>query len=361
MGFDADNQAATLAGLMGVINGMKGLPENLYLPIEGWKEPFNNNYVNITRYDLPDAKISDIIDQTLKETIDLVLSKGGKLSGKAGNEVLTIKTDVVFNPPLEFCIGPLPRLEIGKPAEFEFYTAANKVYNWSLVSGTVPDGMVFEKGKLSGTPQKAGYFDLTLQLDNGIDKITRDFRLLVREKNIAPTADTIFANVRQLNESVLDSCWFTFGKSMYAKNVEVINDGILDGPGSVFYSLAAKTKIPKVDYFGYGWDAPQKISMLAFHTGCLEEFGGWLTSLNVQYLDEKGKWQPVTQTLIDPPLPATDIVFYQPHFVEYTISFPTIETKAIRIIGDTKIEGHWNKYTKNVSGFTSITELSVYH
>jgi hypothetical protein len=361
MGFDADNQAATLAGLMGVINGMKGLPVNLYLPIEGWKEPFNNNYINITRYDLPDAKISDIIDQTLKATIDLVISKGGKLSGKPGNEVLTIKTDVVFNPPLEFCLGPLPRLEIGIPAAFEFYTAANKIYNWSLVSGTVPDGMVFEKGKLSGTPQKAGYFDLTLQLDNGQDKISRDFRLLVREKNIAPTADTIFANVRQLNESVLDSCWFTFGKSMYAKNVEVINDGILDGPGSVFYSLAAKTKIPKIDYFGYGWDAPQKISMLAFNTGCLEEFGGWLTSLNVQYLDEKGKWQPVTQTLIEPPLPATDIVFYQPHFVEYTISFPAIETKAIRIIGDTKIEGHWNKYTKNVSGFTSITELSVYH
>jgi len=361
MGFDADNQAATLAGLMGVINGMKGLPVNLYLPIEGWAAPFNNNYVNITRYDLPDAKINDIIDQTLKSTIDLVISKGGKLSGKAGNEVLTIKTDIVFNPPLEFCLGPLPRLEIGKPAEFEFYTSANKIYNWSLVSGTVPDGMVFEKGRLSGTPQKAGYFDLTLQLDNEKDKISRDFRLLVREKNIAPTADTIFANVRQLNESVLDSCWFTFGKSMYAKNVEVINDGILDGPGSVFYSLAAKTKIPKVDYFGYGWDAPQKISMLAFHAGCLEEFGGWLTSLNVQYLDEKGKWQPVTQTLIDPPLPATDIVFYQPHFVEYVISFPTIQTKAIRIIGDTKIEGHWNKYTKNVSGFTSITELSVYH
>jgi hypothetical protein len=361
MGFDADNQAATLAGLMGVINGMKGLPENLYLPIEGWKEPFNNNYVNITRYDLPDAKISDIVENTLKATIDLVISKGGKLSGKPGNEILTIKTDIVFNPPLEFCLGPLPRLEIGTPAEFEFYTAANKIYNWSLVSGTVPAGMVFEKGKLSGTPQKTGYFDITLQLDNGKDKITRDFRLLVRSKNIAPTADTIFANVRQLNESVLDSCWFTFGKSMYAKNVDVINDGVLSGPGSVFYSLAAKTKIPKVDYFGYGWDFPQKISMLAFHTGCLEEFGGWLTSLNVQYLDEKGKWQPVIQTLIEPPLPETDIVFYQPHFVEYTISFPAIETRAIRIIGDTKIEGHWNKYTKNVSGFTSITELSVYH
>ncbi|MCX6223977.1 MAG: ADP-ribosylglycohydrolase family protein [Bacteroidia bacterium] len=44
LGFDADNQAATVAGLLGVINGMKGLPENLYLPVEGWKEPFNNKY-----------------------------------------------------------------------------------------------------------------------------------------------------------------------------------------------------------------------------------------------------------------------------------------------------------------------------
>ena len=360
LGFDADNQAATLAGLMGVINGMKGLPQNLYLPVEGWKEPFNNNYINITRFDLPNAKISDIVDQTLKSTLDLVVKKGGKLSGEPGNQVLTIKTDAVFNAPPEFYLGPLPRLEVGVPAEFEFYTSANKIYNWSMVSGSVPDGMTFDKGKLSGTPKKAGYFNLTLQLDNGSEKITRDFRLLVRTKNIASEADSIYANVRQLNEKVLDSCWFTFGKSLYAKNVEVINDGILGGPGSVFYSIAAKTKIPKVDYFGFGWDEPQKISMLAFHTGGMEEFGGWLTSLNVQYLDEKGKWQPVAKTTIDPPMPETDVVFFQPHFVEYVITFPTVETKAIRIIGDTKIEGHWNKYTKNVSGFTSITELSVY-
>ena len=55
------------------------------------------------------------------------------------------------------------------------------------------------------------------------------------------------------------------------------------------------------------------------------------------------------------------MVFYQPHFVEYVIDFPTIETKAIRIIGDAKIQDHWHKYTKQVSGFTSITELSVYN
>jgi hypothetical protein len=361
MGFDADNQAATVAGLMGVINGMKGLPANLYLPIEGWKTPFNDKYINITRYDLPDAKISDIIDRTLRATIDLVVSKGGKLSGKPGNQTLTINSDAVFNPPLEFCLGPLPQMEISKPVDFNFYTEANKVYNWSLISGSLPAGLTFTKGKLTGIPTTPGYSKVTLQLDNGKEKITKDFNLLVRGKNIASTADTILANVRELNEKVLDSCWYTFGKPMYAKNVGVINDGKTAGAGSVFYSLAAKTKIPKIDYYGYGWQTPQKISMLALHTGCLEEFGGWFTSLNIQYMNEAGKWVPIEKISISPALPETDIVFYQPHFVEYVISFSTVETKAIRIIGDAKIEGHWNKYTKNVSGFTSVTELSVYH
>ncbi len=360
LGFDADNQAATVAGLLGVINGMKGLPENLYLPVAGWKEPFNDNYVNITRYDLPDAKISDIVDLTLKETIDLVVKKGGKISGKSGREVLTINTNAVYNAPVEFYIGPLPRMEIGKKVDFDFYTDANKDYNWSLISGQMPAGLTFSNGKLSGMPKTAGYSKITLQLDNGKEKITRDFTLLVRSANIAPTADTILANVQQLNESVLDSCWYTFGKSMYAKTVDVINDGKVAGAGSVFYSLAAKTRIPKVDYYGFGWDVPQKISMLAFHTGCLEEFGGWFTSLNVQYLDEVGQWKPVLGTRVDPPLPKTDIVFFQPHFVEYVITFDPVETRAIRIIGDAKIQDHWNKYTKQVSGFTSITELSVY-
>ncbi len=187
----------------------------------------------------------------------------------------------------------MPYMEIGKPVDFAFYTAANKSYNWTLSSGTLPQGMVFNKGRLTGIPETAGDYKISLQLDNGKDKIVRDFDLLVRKENIAPTADTILANVRQLNEFVLDSCWYTFGKSMYAKNVDVINDGKIKGEGSVFYSLAAKTNIPKVDYYGYGWDNPQKISMLALHTGCLEEFGGWFTSLNVQYLDGSGQWVPV--------------------------------------------------------------------
>jgi hypothetical protein len=251
-------------------------------------------------------------------------------------------------------------MEKGKPVVYAFYTDANKACNWTLVSGNLPGNLTFSNGRLDGTPVTPGYYKVKLRLDNGREQVTRDYELLVRNANIAPTADTIYANVWQLNEAVLDSCWYTFGKSMYARTVEVINDGKTSGPGSVFYSLAAKARIPKVDYYGYGWKEKRKISMLAFHTGCLEEFGGWFTSLNVQYLDDSGKWVPVERTVISPPLPETDVVFFQPHFAEYVIRFEPVVTKGIRIIGDTKVSDHWHKFTKQVSGFTSITELSVY-
>jgi hypothetical protein len=182
----------------------------------------------------------------------------------------------------------------------------------------------------------------------------------VRSANIAPQADTIYTNVRNLNAAVLDSCWYTFGKPMYAQSVNVINDGVLNGEGSVFYSLASKAKLPKVDYFGYGWKTAKNINMIALHTGCMEEFGGWWSSLNIQYQDDNGKWISIQKFTSTPALPATDIVFFQPHFVEYVFEFEPVKTKAIRIIGDTKVENHWHKYTKNVSSFTSITELSVY-
>ena len=360
MGFDADNQAATVAGLMGIINGMEGLPKDLYLPIEGWTMPFNDKYINITRYDLPDTRISTIIDRTYEMAEKLILAKGGSISGNAGNEILTINTSATYQAPMEFYIGPAPVLETGKAVDFTFYTPANSIYNWTLSSGSLPPGLTFDKGKLSGTPLKAGRFAVTLKMDDGKQSITRDFDLLVRAENFALNADTIYANIRKLNEKVLDSCWYTFGKSLYANNVDVINDGKIDGPGTVFYSLAAKSKTPKVDYYGYGWNEAKNISLIVFNTGGMEEFGGWFGSLNVQYLNADGRWVSAQKTKISPQLPASEAVFIQPHNAEYVITFEPVETKGIRIIGDAALQDHWNKYTKNVSCFTSITELSIY-
>jgi hypothetical protein len=360
MGFDADNQAATIAGLLGVMYGFSKLPSDLYLPIEGWTKPFNDKYINITRYDMPDGSVNDMIDRTVDECIDLVKLKGGRVEGIEGQEKIHINTGAEFIPPVEFYSGPAPRLEAGMPVDFTFYSSGNKDFIWRMSSGELPEGVVFTDGKLSGTPRIPGKYIITVELSYGKKVISREFELIVRNTNLAPSADTVYANVRKLNRAVLDSCWYTFGRSMYAENVEVIRDGKLGGPGSVFYSLAAKTNIPKVDYYGYGWKTEQSVDMIAFHTGCMEEFGGWFTSLNVQYLNGENKWVPVENIGFYPKMPSSDIVFQQPHFVEYLISFDPVNTQGIRIIGDAMVQSHWNKYTKNVSSFTSITELSVY-
>ena len=77
-------------------------------------------------------------------------------------------------------------------------------------------------------------------------------------------------------------------------------------------------------------------------------------------MDKNGHWRDVGDFKSTPALPATDIVFFQPHFAEYVFEFSTVNTTAIRVLFDTKVQTHWHKYTDFVSSFTSITELSVY-
>ncbi|MDE7142450.1 MAG: ADP-ribosylglycohydrolase family protein, partial [Muribaculaceae bacterium] len=223
-----------------------------------------------------------------------------------------------------------------------------------------PQGLTFDNGRLTGTPAKAGRYDITLSLTGNGKTLTKDFNLIVKPQNLAMKADTIYTNVRELNEAVLDSCWITFGKPMYAKTVDVINDGVKKGAGSVFYSLASASNQPKIDYFGYGWKEPVAVNMIELNTGCLEEFGGWFSSLSIQYLDEEGRWRDVGHYTSTPALPATDIVFFQPHFAQFLLEFPEVTTRGIRVLLDTKTQDHWHKYTKKVSNFTSITELGVY-
>ena len=93
--------------------------------------------------------------------------------------------------------------------------------------------------------------------------------------------------------------------------------------------------------------------------GCLEEFGGWFTSLNIQYLGNDGHWYDVGKFKSTPALPETDIVFFQPPFAQYVLEFPAVKTKGIRVLMDAKVQEHWHKYTKNVSSFISITELGI--
>lgn len=356
MGFDCDNQAATMSGLLGVMYGAKSLPDALTKPIKSWTRPFNDRYINITRYDMPDASIEDMIERTYKQALKLVCQKGGVIKGNK----LYINSKASFDEPLEFCVGPEPLFEVNKDVNYSFACKTNEKYTWKLVKGTLPKGLTFNNGKLEGTASQTGKYNVTLSLSNNKKSLNKDFTIIVKTPNIAASADTIYATARELNEAVLDSCWITFGKPMYAKSVDVIRDGKINGEGSVFYSLTAKSNLPKIDYFGYGWNGMHKINMISLNMGCLEEFGGWFKDLDVQYLTPEGKWKSVGTVKSVPELPKTDIVFSQPHFASYLLEFTPVETKGIRVIFEDKEQAHWHKYTKNVSSFISITELGVH-
>lgn len=81
-GYDCDNQAATIGGLLGVMHGASSIPDRftLELPSRGkWTSPFNDTYVNYSRDHLPNYnKISDIVTRILQIAEVAILEQGGE-------------------------------------------------------------------------------------------------------------------------------------------------------------------------------------------------------------------------------------------------------------------------------------------
>ncbi len=358
LGFDADNQTATVCGILGVIGGQACVPTEYSIAFPHWTKPFNDRYINVTRYDMPDASIEDMIDRTVALAVQVVEARGGRTVERDGKKYLVINTKADFNPPMEFCVGPEPRIVCGEKVNYDFSCVTNARYDWKMVGGTLPKGLKFRRGHLSGVTTEVGEFPIRLSLSNGKETLEKDFNLIVRGRNIAPKGHVI-ASARETNFAVLDSCWTTNSHSYYARSVDVIADGILDGEGSCFYSLTEKSNAPKVDWFGYEWDEPVTVDLVSFHYGCLEEFGGWYSDMWVEYRNPFGDWQRLN-TVVHPALPESDIVFIQPHFAEFLFFFNPVRTTGIRVIGHDKVQEHWNKYTKNVSSFISVSEVQVY-
>ena len=360
MGFDADNQAATLAGLLGVILGREGLPNDLLFPIPEfrWDQPFNDFYKNVTRYDMPDAGLKDIANRMAAQGERIILGNGGRRKLEDGREFYLVNTEASFVAPLEFPSGPTPYLEVGKRVEHELPAFGGEgPFRWTLVSGDLPDGLGISDGNLSGVPTATGVFPITLQLAaSNSQEISKKVQLLIRGPNLAQAAQTILSSVRTTNTARRDAMWLTVPRSLYAENVEVIRDGKRLGDGSTFYSIEDHGR-PKRDFFGYEWSQPQLVGLLAYHTGSVEENGGWFTSLNVEHRDSNGNWTAVEGLLTSPPLPDGPLPFNKPHFVEYLLAFRPVKTTAVRIIGDSGGTDHWRS---GRTYFTSISELSVH-
>lgn len=97
-GLDCDNQAATCAGLIGVMHGASVIPSRLTLGLSDepiWKQPFNDTYINFTRDGLPNfTKISDIVDRIMIITENAILKNGGQKITQNGQIYYLINSDI---------------------------------------------------------------------------------------------------------------------------------------------------------------------------------------------------------------------------------------------------------------------------
>ncbi len=94
-GYDCDNQAATCAGFIGVLNGSSCIPRELTHQMgysETWDKPFNNQYINYSRDHLPNLTyISDLIDRILVISEQAILENGGEIIENKGEISYRIK------------------------------------------------------------------------------------------------------------------------------------------------------------------------------------------------------------------------------------------------------------------------------
>jgi ADP-ribosylglycohydrolase len=93
-GYDCDNQAATLGGMLGVMHGAGVIPRALThdcLPRGSWDKPFNDTYINYSRDELPIYnRISDLVERIAAIAETAILREGGRKTIEAGKTVYHI-------------------------------------------------------------------------------------------------------------------------------------------------------------------------------------------------------------------------------------------------------------------------------
>jgi hypothetical protein len=291
-----------------------------------------------------------------RQGVATVLAHGGRRVVEDGVEYLVVDPEARFSPPLELPAGPSPVLEVGKAVRFALPVSGTAApAEWRVAAGPLPPGLALAGGEIAGVPARTGTFRATIAVRQSGKEASRSYRLVVRPENLAPAARRVLARVVRTNVARRDALWLTLARSQYAEDVEVIRDGVTGGRGQSFYSIDAGG--PKQDYYGYEWATPRTIGLLSFHSGSVEEVGGWFTSLGVEHRDEDGTWAAVRGLVVDPPLAPGAAPFNKAHFVERLLAFEPVTTTAIRIVGDAGTAEHWRDPP---TPFTSITELGAY-
>ncbi|WP_394174299.1 ADP-ribosylglycohydrolase family protein [Thalassotalea litorea] len=356
MGFDADNQAATLGGLLGIIGGLQAIPESLLYPLgkSQWQKPFNDAYINITREDLPDASIEDMARRIAAQGEKVIIANGGRKKTVDGEQVYLINSDASFIAPMELPHAPPLFIEANREFNFEFYPLLHhqslEKVRFSIIEGKLPEGLALKDNLIFGSSQTTGEFDVTIQgvMPGMVNRQT--YRFSVHSKNLAPEAIAILHN----DKEYLDK----------DEPINLIRDGkrgLGDGLslGETFYSVP-QTKAPaKADSYGYRFNAPQTISVLLVNPGYVKEDSGWFNTFTVQYLDSQKNWQDVEKLNVTPHLELHNNKYLQGKVIDHIVRFQPVSTTAIRIMG---IPGGTQPDDSNQQKVfqSAIAELSVH-
>ncbi len=334
IGFDADNQAATLAGLIALAKGSKSIPRKYTHVLDGWTEPLNDFYKNRTRDDLPDGKLTDIAARTAQIGRDLVFRKGGRIEGSGTAATMVINARARFEAPLEVRLFPI-RLQKGIKTTVrpEIIGGPPDESVRVILAGTPPPGMRIElrvtSPLLSGTPAELGEYEMHVVAIAGSVRAESKLTLFVDPTNYAMTARRIVAAVTQ---------------PAGGGDLKVIRDG---SPRGGYESLHGESPLAE-DFYGYVWDQPVRVGQLVLTAGRVRPDGGWFETLQVQYLNEQGQWVPVGRMSMVPDI--TSPQCRRDGRIRFNIIFKPVKTTGIRIIG--KPGGQ--------AQYTSIAELEVY-
>ena len=76
----------------------------------------------------------------------------------------------------------------------------------------------------------------------------------------------------------------------------------------------------EMDFYGYRWENEQEISALSFNNGLPQEYCGWFTSLDVEYLKD-GQWHTVKNLSISPGMNLDNNQWLKAAFIDYDIRF----------------------------------------
>jgi len=340
-GMDADNQAATMCGLLGIIHGLDSIPEELMYPLDqaDWNEPFNDHYEMVTREGMENASLNNIAKRIAHQGEKVILAHGGEVVEKNGEKYYKINKRAQFEAPFE--LNPIPDLhaEVHQSFSYPIYTGESGEKVSLDASDELPPGIVIEDHELSGKPSKPGTYRFDITAAKGSQKKRIRVNFTVHTDNLAPGAAEILHNEDTTQNAL-----------------EIIRDG---DTAETFFSKS-KEERRKTDYYGYRWDRPVQISALTYNCGLTREECGWFTSFDVEYF-RQGQWISVDRMQVTPEMNLENSQWLKPSLMNHHITFTPVVSSGIRIVGEAGgIPGSAAGDQRQKHGCTSIAELKVY-